>query len=161
LESVGWLLFVAGAAVRWWSTLYIGGKKSHELISDGPYSITRNPIYLGTCLLTLSAAVLAESVVFFVAVVLVATVYVGLTVFDEEQTLLAIHKDRYRKYRERVPRFLPKFALLHVPQTIEVHVAGLTAELKRACRWVWIPLLCDLLTQLRCEGWWPIWFRVP
>lgn len=161
LECVGWLLFTAGAALRWWSTLYIGGKKSHQLISDGPYSITRNPIYLGTCLLTLSVAVLAQSLVFLLAVLLVATAYVGLTVPDEEQTLLAIHGDRFREYCQRVPRLLPNLRLLRAPKTVEVHVQGLTAELIRACRWVWIPLLCDLLTHLRCESWWPTWFLLP
>jgi protein-S-isoprenylcysteine O-methyltransferase Ste14 len=158
LESAGWLLFTAGAALRWWSTLHVGGKKSRELISDGPYSITRNPIYLGTCLLTLSVAVLAQSLVFLVMVLLVATAYMGLTVLDEEQTLLAIHGEHFREYCQRVPRFFPNFRLLRLPKTIDVHVQGLTAELTRACRWVWIPLLCDLSTHLRCESWWPIWF---
>ena len=60
-ECVGWLLFTSGAVFRWWSTLHIGGRKSYELVSDGPYSITRNPIYLGTSLLTLSVAVLRKA----------------------------------------------------------------------------------------------------
>jgi protein-S-isoprenylcysteine O-methyltransferase Ste14 len=161
LNVLAWLLFVGGASLRWWSTLYVGGKKSRTLVSEGPYSITRNPIYLGTCLLTLSVAVLSQSLFFCAAVVLVATLYVGLTVRDEERTLWAIHQDTFRDYCERVPRFIPDFRLLRMSTTVEVCVTGLKAEMKRTCRWMWIPVLCDFLTQCRCASWWPIWFRLP
>jgi protein-S-isoprenylcysteine O-methyltransferase Ste14 len=161
LKLLAWLLFAAGALLRWWSTLYVAGKKSRSLISEGPYSITRNPIYLGTLLLTLSVAVLSQSLFLSVAVILVGTLYVELTVRDEERTLWTIHKDTFRDYCERVPRFFPNWRLFSVTPTVEVYAEGLKAELKRTCRWMWIPLLCDILTQCRCESWWPIWFRLP
>lgn len=74
-ESLGWFLFVSGAAFRWWATLYVGGRKGHTLVSDGPYSVTRNPIYLGTGLLTMSVGVLSQSLVFLAATALVSGLY--------------------------------------------------------------------------------------
>lgn len=160
-QLFGWLLFLAGAVFRWWSILYVGGKKLQTLVVEGPYSITRNPIYLGTCLLTLSAAVFSQSLLFFVAILAVAVAYVRFTVQDEERLLLALHQDRFREYCARVPRLLPNFRLLHSPRAVDVQVTGLKAEFRRTCRWVWIPLLCLILSQLRSESWWPTWFQMP
>jgi len=160
-QFFGWLLFISGAIFRWWAILYVGGKKLQTLVVDGPYSITRNPIYLGTCLLTLSAAVFSQSLIFFVAVLAVAVVYVRFTVKDEESSLLALHHDRFREYCQRVPRMVPDFRLLHSPRSVDVQLTGLRAEFRRTCRWAWIPLLCLILSQLRSESWWPIWFYMP
>ncbi len=38
-------IFVAIAG-RAWVLLYIGGRKNSELVTYGPYSITRNPLYV-------------------------------------------------------------------------------------------------------------------
>src|SRR5262245_44567857 len=47
-DMIGWTLFLLGAATRWWATLYIGGTKNKVLATMGPYSLCRNPLYLGT-----------------------------------------------------------------------------------------------------------------
>ncbi|MGO8746902.1 MAG: methyltransferase family protein [Thermoguttaceae bacterium] len=146
--------------MRWWATLYIGGRKSVELISDGPYSISRNPIYCGTFLLTVAVGVLAQSVAFLFAVILVAMAYVVLTTTIEEEKLLTCYGNSFRMYRSRVPRFAPNLRLFHSRSTIEVQTKGLRAEFLRMCRWVWIPVLCNLVTHLRSEAWWPVWFSL-
>ena len=55
-DALAWLAFVGGATLRWWSTLYIGGHKQKSVVSAGPYSVSRNPLYLGSFLLWLSLA---------------------------------------------------------------------------------------------------------
>ena len=45
LESLGALLVVGCILGRLWSTLYIGGRKNGELVTTGPFSTTRNPLY--------------------------------------------------------------------------------------------------------------------
>ena len=160
-QAAGWLLFLAGAAMRWWATLYLGGRKSKELITEGPYSVTRNPIYIGTFALTLAIGVLSQSVTFSLAVVVVAAVYVALTVTLEEHELRAEHGEQFRAYYERVPRFIPNPRLFHSPGTINVRGRGLWAEFIRACRWASIPIACDLFAHLRAEAWWPVRFWLP
>ncbi|TGS89835.1 isoprenylcysteine carboxylmethyltransferase family protein, partial [bacterium M00.F.Ca.ET.177.01.1.1] len=46
IEMFGVLLIFLGIVGRLWSTLYIGGRKSSEVVTGGPYSITRNPLYV-------------------------------------------------------------------------------------------------------------------
>ena len=40
-EWLGYVLLVGGLGIRLWSTLYIGGRKSKELVTAGPYSLCR------------------------------------------------------------------------------------------------------------------------
>jgi protein-S-isoprenylcysteine O-methyltransferase Ste14 len=160
-QCAGWLLFLAGATMRWWATLYLGGRKSKELITEGPYSVSRNPIYIGTFALTLAIGVLSQSVAFSLAVLVVSAVYVILTVSLEESELRAEHGEQFQAYCERVPRFIPKPDLYHSPGTISVRASGLWAEFIRACRWASIPIACDLIAHLRAEPWWPAWFALP
>src|SRR5947207_2150332 len=48
MDGCGWALAVAGIALRLWATLCIGGRKTHQLVDEGPYSLCRNPLYVGT-----------------------------------------------------------------------------------------------------------------
>ena len=53
-DVLAWLLFVYGGALRLWATLYVGGRKGRVVVCEGPYSLCRNPLYLGTFLLAAS-----------------------------------------------------------------------------------------------------------
>ena len=46
IEVAGLALIVVGIAGRIWCTLYIGGRKASEIVASGPYSISRNPLYV-------------------------------------------------------------------------------------------------------------------
>ena len=161
VECLGWSLFFAGAAMRWWATLYIGGRKWCELICHGPYSLSRNPLYFGTLLMALATAVLIQSFSLAIALVFVSYIYLNVTVPVEESNMRNRYGADFDEYCRRVPRFWPNWQLYHSPDVIEVRVAGLRAELIRALRWVWIPVVCHLLTHLRAHDWWPHWATLP
>jgi protein-S-isoprenylcysteine O-methyltransferase Ste14 len=46
VEMTGFILILVCIFGRLWSILYVGGRKNSELAISGPYSITRNPLYL-------------------------------------------------------------------------------------------------------------------
>ena len=48
LETGGVILILVCIVGRTWCTLYIGGNKKRELITAGPYSVVRNPLYVFT-----------------------------------------------------------------------------------------------------------------
>lgn len=45
IEMTGIALVLACIFGRLWSILYVGGRKNQELVTGGPYSMTRNPLY--------------------------------------------------------------------------------------------------------------------
>jgi protein-S-isoprenylcysteine O-methyltransferase Ste14 len=161
LDSAGWLLFIIGATFRWWATLYIGGKKYNSIVTEGPYSICRNPLYLGTFLTLMGFSLYLESITFAAGCILAAILYLTVTVSAEEATLRLKFGQPFVEYCDKVPRFWPRFRLFQSPPEITVNVRGLWSEAYRAARWIWLPVLGEILAQCRTEAWFPKWFHMP
>jgi len=160
-DEIGLLLFFLGAGMRWWSTLYIGGRKTSALVTDGPYSICRNPLYFGSFCMGLAVAAFLESLTFSIGLLLATCIYLGATVSVEERRLLDRFGDEFTQYCTKVPRFFPAFHCFKTPSMIEVNTNGLAAESLRAVRWIWLPILCVLVAQLRAQPFWPCMLRLP
>jgi protein-S-isoprenylcysteine O-methyltransferase Ste14 len=153
--TVGWLLFLAGGVFRLWATLHIGGRKGRVVVDDGPYSLSRNPLYLGIFLMTLSVAAFLQSVALALGLVLAACSYLQVTVQSEERRLSAKLGHEYRDYCRRVSRFWPRPATFQMPEVLPVDARCLAIECRRALRWLWIPLAAEAVMRLRIEAWWP------
>lgn len=106
---VGGTLTLGGATLALWSMMLLGLRASSgrggELVTGGPYRFSRNPQYLGTFGVLLGLAVLANS---WRALVLGlgGCVAFGLAPLAEEPWLLERYGEPYRRYLDRVPRFL-------------------------------------------------------
>jgi protein-S-isoprenylcysteine O-methyltransferase Ste14 len=161
VTSIAWLVFVAGALFRFWSTLYVGGRKRRVVVSEGPYSICRNPLYVGSFLLGVSGALFAQSLTLAAGIALTSLVYAMGAVPAEERYLLKRLGDVYQKYLDTVPRYWPDFSLYRTPETIEVNLIGLRIEASRALKWIWLPVIGLVMARLRLEPWWPHLLRLP
>lgn len=108
IEGAGVALILLGGLGRAWSILYIGGRKTRELVSEGPYSLTRNPLYLFTLVaavgLGLQVGSLAMGLIY-----LLGTLLVFLPVIvAEEQALAERFGPAFLAYRREVPRLVPR-----------------------------------------------------
>ena len=106
------LLFLA-AVVRTWAAAYLGSDVVHDrdlhaerVVADGPYRYVRNPLYLGTWLLTTAISILMPPGGALLAVLAVVVLIVVL-VLAEERKLTAEHGEAYSIYLRQVPRFFP------------------------------------------------------
>lgn len=160
-DVAGLVVFLVGAVFRMWATLYIGGRKNRQLVSEGPYSICRNPLYFGTFLMTASVAFFLESITFAAVLAATAWLYLRITVPYEEQHLRDLLGQPYLDYCRRVPRFWPRLRSLRTDSTVEVNLPNLLTECRRALVWIWIPALGEAVAYLRAESWWPAVFRLP
>ncbi len=147
-DLFGWLLFMVGAAFRWWATFYIGGRKLDTVVAEGPYSICRNPLYVGTFLMGLGISFFLQSLTFAAGFAIAAVFYLTVTVPAEEILLRNKFGQSFVDYCGIVPRYWPRFKLLHSPATIAISVRGLRAELGRMSRWLWLPVFCDVVAHL-------------
>lgn len=152
---IAWPVFVAGVALRFWSTLYIGGRKRQIVVCEGPYSLCRNPLYLGTVLLAASAGLFLESLLFSLGVVAIAAAYSLATVPVEERFLSEHLGTPYREYCKRVPRYWPRLRRPDTSQHIEVDLDALRRECTGAIGYLSIPLLALISNALRAQPWWP------
>ncbi len=161
VDALAWVAFIAGAGLRFWATLYIGGRKSDVAVTEGPYSLCRHPLYLGTVLLVLSGALFLKSIVFAGALAVLAMAYFMFTVPAEEEYLSARLGDSYREYCKRVNRLWPSMRNFRTPSRMTVDIHSLYLECARASRWIWLPLVGEIIGHLRSAPWWPRLFSVP
>jgi protein-S-isoprenylcysteine O-methyltransferase Ste14 len=114
MTIVGALLVLFGAALQVWGKLRLGRwfsatfgvKAGHELVIDGPYAITRHPIYSGILLMLFGSALAWNSFLTLLLALLLSMTLFFHTVYEE--LLFERHfGDAYREYRRRVPRLVP------------------------------------------------------
>ncbi|MDQ6438235.1 isoprenylcysteine carboxylmethyltransferase family protein [Mesorhizobium sp. LHD-90] len=114
LFAAGWLLAAAGvftgvAAMRVMhkaNTTIKPNRVSDHLVTSGPFSFTRNPIYLGNAMITLGIGLIVGSVWFLFAGLIAAFVTQKLTIEPEERHLSARFGKKYRDYAARVRRWV-------------------------------------------------------
>ncbi len=109
------LLFLA-ASIRTWAAAYLSADVVHDpslhtetLVADGPYRYVRNPLYLGTFLMTLGLGFLASRVG-FVILVAGAAIRILRLVGREEFELEKQQGVRFSEFCRLVPRFLPSLS---------------------------------------------------
>jgi protein-S-isoprenylcysteine O-methyltransferase Ste14 len=109
LFSGGLVLAILGFCGRLWCLGYIAGRKKRVLVTLGPYSLCRHPLYffsfiggigLGLCTETLSIAVLF---------VLAFALYYPAIIRTEE-SFLRLNFPDYESYEKRTPLFFPSWA---------------------------------------------------
>src|SRR6202034_470913 len=104
--AIGLPLSLCGIALRAWAAGHL--EKDRLLATSGPYSFTRNPLYLGTLITALGLAAAARGVGLAVLfAVLFALVYLP-AIELEEQHLTEILAG-YTEFAARVPLLIPRW----------------------------------------------------
>jgi protein-S-isoprenylcysteine O-methyltransferase Ste14 len=107
LISTGFTLWARLRLGRMWSSTPTMLRADHQLRTDGPYAITRHPIYTGLSGMLLGT-VLLNGLGASLALLVVGAVILGTRIPVEERLMSRTFPDEYARYRERVPRFVPR-----------------------------------------------------
>ena len=156
MELGGYLVLVAGLAIRIWSSIYICSRKSNDIIAEGPYSVCRNPLYVGSFLLAIGVGLCFENLL---VLLLVPTIIIPahiLTVRWEEAHLESKFGERYRLYKQKVPRFWPCLSNYSSPDVINVNVNSIRRIAMDTLAVMLIPAIEDLLEVLHKNGCIPV-----
>ncbi|HOM29437.1 MAG TPA: isoprenylcysteine carboxylmethyltransferase family protein [Deltaproteobacteria bacterium] len=138
MDMGAFLLVLAGAFGRLWALAYIGSRKNTTLVTTGPYSITRNPLYLFSLLGALGIGFMTDSLVVLAAVAVMFAAYYPFVIRSEQRLLESLHGRSFTSYMREVPAFLPKFSLFKEPEEITVN----TRYLRRSFFSVmWFPII--------------------
>ncbi len=114
---VGLGVALVGEGVRLWGVLYAGSATrttgrvgADRLVTDGPYSFVRNPLYLGNFFLSLGILVMAWPWMPWLLLVLVGAfaLQYGSIVREEERFLEERFGATYGEYCQHVRRWLPR-----------------------------------------------------
>jgi protein-S-isoprenylcysteine O-methyltransferase Ste14 len=103
--QAGSVLVAVGLAVRAAASGHI--RKNRELTTTGPYSYTRNPLYLGSILIAAGFAMAARNPwIALAAAAMFIAIY--LPVIRAEESYLRSVFPGYDDYARHVPRFFPR-----------------------------------------------------
>lgn len=95
-----------GEALQVWS--FASLRKNKELVARGPYTLVRNPMYIGRYFVILGFVLLAGNLWLIGAYTGMYALYMSFRVPQEEAVLAGIYHEAYRRYCQCVNRFLPR-----------------------------------------------------
>jgi protein-S-isoprenylcysteine O-methyltransferase Ste14 len=100
---------VVGAIGLWVRARAAGHLRKQEVLaSTGPYAYTRNPLYFGSFILTVGAAIAARSWPSALILFAYFSLFYSIVMRREERELYQHHGDAFREYARAVPLFLPR-----------------------------------------------------
>ena len=88
-EVVSFILLLIAAFGRVWTSAFISGRKDNELVTDGPYSISRNPLYFFSLLGYVGAGLAFEKLTVALGFGIIFLLSHWPTIFAEEKKLRA------------------------------------------------------------------------
>lgn len=106
---LGWPLLALGGLLTAWAVVTIKDMEINrptKIIASGPYTFSRNPMYVAWTMIYVGAAMLVNTwwLLILLPALLAFTHY--FVVRREEQRLEQEFDEEYRQYRGRVPRYL-------------------------------------------------------
>jgi protein-S-isoprenylcysteine O-methyltransferase Ste14 len=104
---VGVVLIVLGEAFRIWAAGHL--QKNETLTTTGPYAYVKNPLYVGTILITTGFCILGNNI-YLLAVAMFAFCfhYIPYKKRIEGDRLKKIFGSQYDEYDEKVPEYIPR-----------------------------------------------------
>lgn len=111
IEAFGLSLIVAAIIGRMWCTLYIGGRKSAEIVQSGPYSVTRNPLYVFSSIGAIGIGAQTGSLIVAITFGVLCYIAFSVVIRTEEKFLRQSFGKPYEVYCASVPRFFPRISL--------------------------------------------------
>lgn len=161
LEALGMLMILAGILGRAWCSMYIGGQKFTDLISIGPFSISRNPLYMFSLVATFGAGLQTGSILFAAVATAVVWIVIDMTVRREEAALAARFGESYEAYRARVPRYGPRLSSWRGQEQILVAMPQFYRTIMDGFLFFLIVPVAEVADWLQELGYLPVLLRMP
>ena len=161
VESIGLVAIVVSIVGRAWCSLYIGGRKKSEIVDRGPYSVTRNPLYVFSYIGAFGIGAQSGSATIGAAFVLAAMVVFYMTVKREEAFLEREFGAVYAVYKARTPRFWPRFSLWRDEEQLTIRPALFVTTILDGLVFLLAIPVFELIDIGQASGWLEVVARLP
>ena len=148
-DLIGYGLVVLCAIGRIYTTAFLGGKKNVSLITQGPFSKVRNPLYVFSFIGVVGVSFLSARLGIILIAPIATFVIYHFLVAREEEFLKTQFGDEYIQYMANVPRFIPNLKAKSEIDTLTTSPSRLYAAVLDS---VWWFILIPIFTLL--ENFW-------
>ena len=152
VDCLALLLIFTACLGRVWCSAFIGGYKNAALITDGPYSIARHPLYSFSWIGAVGLGLATHSIVLTVLTAAFIAILLALSARREDDFLSQAHPDHFADYARTTPRFWPRWRHYRVAESINIKPAILRKSFLDAGAFVLLYLAIDTLRVLRETG---------
>ncbi|MEN6488571.1 MAG: isoprenylcysteine carboxylmethyltransferase family protein [Smithella sp.] len=148
LFMIGCILLGIASLGRLWCSLYIAGYKTDSLVTEGPYSLCRNPLYFFSLIGAVGVGFASETITLPVVLFLIFSIYYPFVIKSEEAELSGLHSDKLKTYYQNVPRFIPDFSRFKEPEEYIVKPAVFRKHIFDALWFIWLLGIMEILESL-------------
>ena len=145
---------------RAWCALYIAGYKNNTLVTAGPYSISRNPLYFFSLIGAIGVSLATETLLIPAVVIIFFLLYYPGVIRGEEKRLAKAHGEAFEAYRKKVPSFFPKFSLFQEPDTYVVNPKVFRKSISSALWFIWLVAILEIIETLHETGVLRVHFKI-
>src|SRR5262245_11871515 len=161
IAGVGLTLILICVLGRTWCTLYIGGLKKRELVTAGPYSVVRNPLYVFSALGAAGIGAQTGSALLAFALAAGALAIFQAVARREEAFLAATFPAEFAAYAARVPRFWPRLSQWREADELRVKPHLVRRTFLEACLFLLAVPAAQLVTSAQQVGLLPVLLDLP
>jgi protein-S-isoprenylcysteine O-methyltransferase Ste14 len=159
LFCVGLLLAIAGFCGRLWSLSYIAGRKKRELVTVGPYSLCRHPLYFFSFVGGIGLGLCSETLTLAALFAIGFALYYPYIIRTEE-SFLSSQFAEYEEYKKRAPLFFPKWSNF-IEGDVMVNAGSLGREIAAAGGFLCIVAVLEMVESLHHARILPTYFLIP
>ena len=159
-------LFLLGAVLvgiatlgRLWCSVYIAGYKTDHLVTQGPYSMCRNPLYFFSLLGALGVGLTSETLFIPFLILIAFVLYYPLVIKSEEAELIGLHKREFEIYLKGAPKIFPKLSLLNEPEEYTVKPIVFKRHMFHAFWFIWFLGIIEIIEELHELNVLPVLFK--
>jgi hypothetical protein len=87
------------------------------LVTEGPYSLLRNPLYFFSLVGFIGVGLCTETLSMPLLLVLAFFCYYPWVINNEEKKLKMLYGEQFEAYAKKTPRFFPRISNFHEPDT--------------------------------------------
>jgi len=161
IDSIALTLLLIACLGRVWCIMYIGGHKNNSVVSAGPYSMVRNPLYVFSFVGALGLVLMTHSIVI---AALLLIFYVGIYPFvvaKEESNLHGLFGEAYQAYCDKTPRFIPSLKLYSTQTKVPADVSRMEKSLFDSGCFVLAFIALSGIRLAHESGFIPVLFKLP
>ena len=157
----GFALVLAGVLGRLWCTLYIGGRKNDELVTEGPYSLCRNPLYFFSFVAGLGIGMALENLAVLALLIAGFAVYYPSVIRAEEKRLAKLFGEKFAAFTASTPSFFPDLGLYRSAEERGFQPRMMKRALKDGVVFLAMLPVADIIGKLHDSGVLPVLWRIP
>ncbi|CAH0342822.1 isoprenylcysteine carboxylmethyltransferase family protein [Rhizobium sp. CECT 9324] len=159
--GAGLLAIFVAIAGRAWTLFYIGGRKNSELVTMGPYSISRNPLYVFSLIGIAGIGAQTGSLLLTGLFLTAAYFAFDMAVRGEEAYLAGRFGRDFDDYKRMVPRLWPDFSLWRECADVPLRSAGAIGSLRDGIVFLGAWIVIELVKVAQLAGLLPVIWVLP